>query len=174
MKVLIIDDSPEIVDAVSFCISLRWPQAEVVSAGEGQQGLDLVEKESPDVVILDIGLPDIDGFKVLQTLRGFSEVPVLVLTARDRDVDVARFLQEGADDYVTKPFSHVELLARIQAVMRRASGRLRSSSPPLQAGDLVLDFAAAEVYKGGRPINLTRTELGILEQLVRNAQRVVT
>jgi len=174
MKILVIDDSPEIIDAVSFCIRLRWPQAEVLAAGEGQQGLDIVGEESPDLVILDIGLPDIDGLKVLQSLRSFSDVPVMMLTVRDRDVDIARFLEEGADDYMVKPFSHVELLGRIQAVFRRANGRMRSSSPPLQAGDLLMDFGAAEVYRAGEPINLTRTELNLLEHLVRNAPRVVT
>ncbi|MEE9248453.1 MAG: response regulator transcription factor [Dehalococcoidia bacterium] len=174
MKFLIVDDSPEIIDAVSLCLNLRWPQAEMHSTGQGQRALELVEEEAPDMVILDIGLPDINGLEVLRTLRGFSDVPVVMLTARGQDVEIARFLEEGADDYVVKPFSHIEFMGRIQAIFRRAHSRMRSNPRPLQAGDLLLDFAGAEVYKAGEPINLTRTELAFLEHLVRNANRVVT
>ncbi len=174
MKFLIIEDSQEIVDAVSLCLSMRWPQAELLSSSEGKRGLELVEEEGPDLVILDIGLPDINGLEVLRSLRGFSDVPVVMLTARDQDVEIARFLEEGADDYVVKPFSHVELMGRLQAIFRRAHSRMRSSSQPLQARDLLMDFGAAEVYKAGEPINLTRTELALLEHMVRNATRVVT
>ena len=174
MKFLVIDDSQEIIDAVSLCVSLRWPQAELVSTGEGRRGLELAEEESPDLVILDIGLPDLNGLEVLRALRGFSDVPVVVLTARGQDVEIARFLEEGADDYVVKPFSHVELMGRIQAIFRRAHGRMRSASHALQGGDLLMDFGAAEVYKAGEPVSLTRTELALLEHLVRNANRVVS
>lgn len=174
MKFLVIDDSQEIIDAVSLCIELRWPQAEVFSATEGKKGLEMVEREAPDLVILDIGLPDTSGLEVLRSLRGFSDIPVVMLTARGQDVEIARFLEEGADDYVVKPFSHVELMGRLQAIFRRAHGRMRSSSKPVQAGDLLMDFGAAEVYRAGQPISLTRTELALLEHLVRNATRVVT
>ncbi len=174
MKFLIIEDSQEIVDAVFLCLSLRWPQAELLSASEGMRGLEIVEEQAPDLVILDIGLPDTNGLEVLRTLRGFSDVPVVMLTARGQDVEIARFLEEGADDYVVKPFSHVEFMGRIQAIFRRSHARMRSASRPLQARDLLMDFGAAEVYKAGEPINLTRTELALLEHLVRNATRVVT
>lgn len=174
MKIVVIDDSEEIIDAVSLCLNLRWPQAEVLSSGEGQKGLDLVEQHSPDLVILDIGLPDTIGLEVLRSIRGFSAVPVIMLTARDQDVEIAKYLEEGADDFIVKPFSHVEFMGRVQAVIRRANGRLRSSSKPLQAADLLMDFAAAEVYRAGTPVSLTRTELAILEHMVRNANRVVT
>ncbi len=174
MKFLIIDDSQEIIDAVTLCLNLRWPQAELVSANEGQRGIEMVEEEAPDLVVLDIGLPDMSGLEVLRTLRGFSNVPVVMLTVRDQDVEIARFLEEGADDYVVKPFSHVEFMGRIQAIFRRAQGRMRSAQQPLQAADLLIDFGAAEVFKGREPIALTRTELALLEHLVRNATRVVT
>ncbi len=174
MKFLIIDDSKEIIDAVSLCLNLRWPQAEIISTGEGQAGLELVEEQSPDLVILDIGLPDIGGLEVLRSLRSFSDVPVVMLSARGQDVEIARFLEEGADEFVVKPFSHVELMGRVQAVLRRSQGRARATSQPLQAGDLLLDFGGAEVHKAGEPINLTRTEMAFLEHLVRNANRVVT
>ena len=133
-----------------------------------------MEEDAPDLVILDIGLPDMNGLEVLRSLRGFSDVPVVMLTIQDQDVEIARFLEEGADEYVVKPFSHVEFMGRIQAIFRRAHGRLRSNARPLQAGDLLMDFGAAEVYESGRPVSLTRTELALLERLVRNATRVVT
>jgi len=174
MKFLLIDDSEEIIDAVSLCLSLRWPQAELLSAGEGQKGLEMVEKHQPDLVILDIGLPDMSGLEVLRSLRGFSDVPVVMLTVRGQDVEIARFLEEGADDYVVKPFSHIEFMGRIQAIFRRAQGRMHTSSPTLQAADLLMDFGAAEIYKEDEPISLTRTEMTLLQYLVRNATRVVT
>lgn len=174
MKFLIIDDSPEIVDAVTLCLSMRWPEAQVLSAGEGKRGLELAEKHGPDMVILDIGLPDMNGLEVLRTLRSVSDVPVVMLTIHSQDVEIARFLEAGADEYVVKPFSHVELLGRLQAIFRRAHGRMRSASKPLRAGELLMDFGGAEVYRGGVPISLTRTELALLERLVQNATRVLT
>ncbi|MBI4338855.1 MAG: response regulator transcription factor [Chloroflexi bacterium] len=174
MKFLVVDDNQDIIDAVSLCINLRWPQAEVISTSEGRKAEGLVEEQAPDLVILDIGLPDINGLQVLKGIRAFSDVPVVMLTARDLDVEVARFLEEGADDYVVKPFSHVELLGRLQAIFRRVQGRASSSSRPLQAGDLLIDLEGAEVYRAGEPVSLTRTELNMLAHLVRNAQRVVS
>ena len=122
MKVLVVDDSPEITEVVSLCFQLRWPDTEVVSASDGIQGLKMVETERPDIVILDVGLPGMDGFQVLRELRRLSQVPVIMLTVRGEDIDVARGLEFGADDYVRKPFSHVELMARVQAVLRRVKG----------------------------------------------------
>ncbi|MFQ5875288.1 MAG: response regulator transcription factor [Dehalococcoidia bacterium] len=174
MKFLVIDDSPEIVEAVSLCLGLRWPQAKFLSTSEGKKGLKLVEEEGPDLVILDIGLPDINGLDVLKSLRDVSEVPVVMLTVRNQDVEIARFLEEGADDFVVKPFSHVELMGRVQAIFRRTQGRVHSNSQPLQAGELLMDFGAAEVYREGELVNLTRTEMALLTHLVKNATRVVT
>ena len=98
MRVLVIEDSPEIIDAVSLCLSLRWPEAEVFSSGEGGRGLELIEEKAPDLVILDIGLPDMTGLEVLRTLRGFSDVPVVMLTARSQDIEIARYLEEGCPE----------------------------------------------------------------------------
>src|ERR1041384_3230750 len=119
MKVLVVDDAPEVVDSVRMGFAVQWREVDVISAGTGKEALDLVEHESPDLVLLDVGLPDIDGFKVLEELRFFSDVPVVMLTARDDTIDKVRGLELGADDYVTKPFNHLELLARIKAVLRR-------------------------------------------------------
>ena len=174
MRVLVVEDDRDTVFLVSTCLKLRWPQAEVVEAATGQEGIDLAGAASPDLVILDIGLPDIDGRTVLTRIREYSDVPIVMLTARDRDLDVAASLEAGADDYVSKPFSSVELLARIQAVTRRAQGRMGSVNPPLAAGDLVLDFDAAEVHHAGERVDLTLTEMRILQHMVRNALRVVS
>ena len=174
MKVLVIEDDQDTVQLISTCIKLRRPQTEVIGAGTGAKGLELTEKEGPDLIVLDIGLPDIDGRELLDRIRMFSDVPVIMLTGRDRDADIASALEKGADDYVTKPFSYIEFLARIQAVLRRAHGRTDSVNPPLVAGDLVMDFDAADVHRGGERVHLTLSERKILEYLVRNSRRVVT
>jgi len=119
MQVVIIEDDPEVIEAVSLCLELRWPEIEVVTAQNGVGGVDLVSSEYPDIVVLDIGLPDINGFEVCRQIRLFSDVPIVMLTVCDRELDKVRGLELGADDYITKPFSHVELLARLKAVLRR-------------------------------------------------------
>jgi len=111
MKVVVIDDSPEIIEVVTLCFQLRWGNTAVFPANDGSKGLEIIEKESPELVILDIGLPDMDGFQVLREIRRFSSVPVIMLTVKSEDTDIAKGLELGADDYVTKPFSHIELLA---------------------------------------------------------------
>ena len=163
MKVVAVDDSPEIIEVVSLCFQLRWSGANVLSASTGAKGLELIEAESPDIVILDIGLPDMDGFQVLRELRRFSQVPVIMLTVRGEDTDVARGLELGADDYITKPFSHIELVARVQAVMRRVQGlSVTSEEQPFVSGTLSVDFAGNEVKLDGKPVRLTSTESKLL------------
>jgi DNA-binding response OmpR family regulator len=135
----------------------------------------LVEAESPDIVILDIGLPDMEGFEVLKEIRRFSQVPVIMLTVRAEDTDVARSLEMGADDYITKPFSHIELVARVQAVLRRSQGTTVSSGErPFNSGKLFIDFTGNEVKVDGKSVKLTSTELKLLYLLVRNEGRLVT
>ena len=158
MKVVVIDDSPEIIEVVTLCFQLRWSGATIVSASNGAKGLELIEAESPDVVILDIGLPDMDGFQVLRELRRFSPAPVIMLTVRGEDTDVARGLQLGADDYIVKPFSHIELIARVQAVLRRTRGLAVTEERPFVSGKLSVDFASNEVKVDGKPVKLTSTE----------------
>ncbi len=174
MRFLIIEDSQEIVDAVSLCLNLRWPEAEIASASEGKAGIELCEKLAPDLIILDIGLPDGPGLDVLRALRQISDVPIAMLTAQSEEAAIARYLEEGADEYVVKPFSHIEFVGRMQALIRRSGSRQKPKSRTLHAVDLTMDFEAAEVYRAGQPISLTRTELALLEQLVRTATRVVT
>lgn len=176
MKVVVIDDSPEIVEVVSLCFQLRWGDAGLLSAATGRAGLDLVEAESPDMVILDIGLPDMEGFDVLREIRRFSQVPVIMLTVRGEDTDVARGLEMGADDYITKPFSHIELVARVQAVLRRANGIQLSSfeEKPFISGKLSVDFAGNDIRVEGKQVKLTSTERKLLYLLIRNEGRVMT
>jgi DNA-binding response OmpR family regulator len=176
LKVVVIDDSPEIIEVVSLCFQLRWSDAGLLSAATGSAGLDLVEAESPDMVILDIGLPDMEGFDVLREIRRFSQVPVIMLTVRGEDTDVARGLEMGADDYITKPFSHIELVARVQAVLRRSNGIQINSSgeKPFNSGKLSVDFAANDVRVGGKSVKLTSTERKLLYLLIRNEGRVMT
>ncbi len=174
MKVVVIDDSPEIIEVVSLCFKLRWSNATVVSASQGAEGLELIEAENPDVVILDVGLPDMDGFQVLREIRLFSQVPVIMLTVRGEDADVARGLEIGADDYITKPFSHIELLARVQAVLRRVQGLpVGGEERPFVSSKLSVDFASREATVNGEPAKLTHTEYKLLYYLVKNEGRLL-
>ena len=143
MKILVVDDAPEVVDSVRMGFAVQWREVDVIAAGTGKDALDLVEHESPDLVLLDVGLPDIDGFKVLEEIRFFSDVPIVMLTARDDTIDKVRGLELGADDYVTKPFNHLELLARIKAVLRRLDmPPPKSRAPSSRSGDMEMDFAS--------------------------------
>ena len=175
MKVLVIEDDPGIIEVVSLCFQLRWSGTTVISAANGREGVTLVETESPDVVILDIGLPDIDGYQVLKEIRRFSDVPVIMLTVRGEDTDVAKGLELGADDYITKPFSHIELIARVQAVLRRAQGlAISDEERPFTSGRLSVDFSRNEVTLGGHPVKLTSTERKLLYYLIRNEGRILS
>jgi two-component system, OmpR family, KDP operon response regulator KdpE len=175
VKVLVVDDAPEVVDSVRMGFAVQWREVDVISAGTGKEALDLVEHESPDLVLLDVGLPDIDGFKVLEEIRFFSDVPVVMLTARDDTIDKVRGLELGADDYVTKPFNHLELLARIKAVLRRLDmPPPKSRAPSFRSGDMEMDFASQEVRVKGELLKLTPTEYKLLYHLVRNAGHTLT
>ncbi len=172
MKVLIIEDNHEIVEVISLAFQIRWPEVKLVSTHLGEKGVGLVESEEPDVVILDLGLPDIGGFDVLKEIRAFSDVPVLILTVRGEEADIVKGLEWGADDYMVKPFRQMELLSRIRALTRRASPSDRET--PLVYGELSFDPSTRQLIYGQREINLTRTEGIILHSLLRNAGRVVT
>ncbi len=119
IKVLIIDDDPDVVQVVSFCLERHWPEATVMSAVDGTEGLSLVRSQKPDIVILDIGMPEMNGFEVCRRIRKFSGVPVMVLTVRAANTDVERAFEAGADDYITKPFSNAGLSTRVQAMLQR-------------------------------------------------------
>ena len=174
MKVLVVDDAAEVIEAVTVSFTLQWRETEVIGADSGEAALDLVEQEHPDVVLLDIAMPGMNGFEVLREIRAFSDVPVIMLTAKDDVLDKVKGLELGADDYVTKPFDHLELLARVKALLRRLDmPQPTSRAPSFRSGDLEVDFAAHEVRLRGEPVPLTATEYKVLYHLVRNAGRVL-
>jgi two-component system KDP operon response regulator KdpE len=175
LKVLIIEDDPATIEAVSLAFEFRWPEVKLVSTTKGTEGAELVEKESPDVVVLDLGLPDIDGMEVLKEIRQFSDVPVIILTARTEDRTVVRGLESGADDYVTKPFDSMVLLARVKNVLGRTKmPELRGDRGRIGGRSLVIDLATRQVIVNGNPVALTATEWTLLSELVRNEGRVLS
>jgi two-component system KDP operon response regulator KdpE len=174
MKVLVVDDAAEVIEAVTVSFTLQWRETEVIGADTGEAALDLIEQEHPDIVLLDIAMPGMNGFETLREIRAFSDVPVIMLTARDDVLDKVKGLEFGADDYVTKPFDHLELLARVKAVLRRLDmPQPTSRAPSFRAGGLEVDFAAREVRLRGEPVPLTATEYKLLYHLVRNAGHVL-
>jgi two-component system KDP operon response regulator KdpE len=168
--VMIIEDDPRIREAVARTLDELGHA--VRSASAGMVGLQQVVDEPPDVVILDLGLPDIDGREVLRMLRAVSSVPVIVATARDDESDIVSSLDAGADDYVVKPYSATQLDARIRAVLRRGSAAQPSSA--IEVGGLRVDPAGHEATLDGQPIELTRKEFELLAHLATNAGHVVT
>jgi len=168
MKVVVIDDAPEIAEVVSLCVQLRWSDAKVLSASNGAGGLELVETENPDMVILDIELPDVDGLEVLREIRRFSQVPVVMLTVRGEDVDKVKGLELGADDCIVKPFSHNEFMARVQAVLRRTQRLAAAEERPFVSDKLSVDFSSKEVRVDGKLVKLTSIEYKLLYHLVKN------
>jgi two-component system KDP operon response regulator KdpE len=174
MKILIVDDDPDVVEAITLSFGLQWPDARIVEAKDGRSALAAVSREAPDVVLLDIALPDIDGFEVLRRLRERYDMPVLMITARGEEIDKVRGLELGADDYVTKPFGYLELSARIRAVMRRAQALPPvSGDGQFEAGHIAVNYATHQVTVDGNPVKLTPIEYKLLYQLTRNAGQVL-
>ena len=167
---LVIDDEPQIRKLIR--IVLEAESYRVLESESGRQGLSDVALRRPDVVLLDLGLPDMDGLIVLQRLREWSRVPVLILSVRDGPEDKVKALDAGADDYVTKPFDSTELLARLRAIQRRTSSG--AEDPYFQAGHLAIDFNSHTVTVKGREVKLTATEYALLRVLAQHAGKVVT
>jgi two-component system KDP operon response regulator KdpE len=174
MKILIVDDEPDVIKVITMSFRMQQPAWEVYGAQDGPEALDLVEQEQPDVVLLDIGLPEMSGLEVLQSIRLFSDVPVIMLTVHDDELSKVQGLELGADDYVTKPFSHLELLARVRAVLRRAQSLHLVHEEPFVSGDIHVDLTRREVFVRDQPVALTGTEYRLLYHLIRNAGRVMT
>jgi DNA-binding response OmpR family regulator len=171
-SILVVDDEPRYVRAIQF--NLEAVGYEVLVARDGSSALELATSEEPDLIVLDIRLPDMDGFEVCRLVREFSAVPIIMLTALAEDADKVKGLDLGADDYVTKPFSADELLARIRAVLRRDRSHDRPDSQSVfEAGDLVVDFVQKRVFTRCCEVQLTPTEYRLLCELIREADRVL-
>ena len=170
-KILVVDDEAQIRRALASILATRGYG--LVSASDGAEALNLAIEETPDLVILDLAMPSMGGLEVCRELRTWYTAPILVLSVRGSEADKVAALDMGADDYVTKPFSAGELLARVRALLRRASGQA-ASPPVIIAGDLEIDIAQRRVRRAGQEIELTRIEFDILAYLARNADCVVT
>ncbi len=171
VRVLVVDDEPSIVDVIAT--ALLYQGFGVEAAGSGQEALDQVRRWRPHVMVLDVMLPDMSGFEVAKRLAAErSAVPILFLTARNKTADKVRGLTLGGDDYVTKPFSLEEVIARLRSILRR-SGALRESSSRLRFEDLELDEGTLEVSRGGRWFTLTPTEFRLLRYLMLNPRKVL-
>ncbi|MFE2729384.1 response regulator [Kitasatospora sp. NPDC059327] len=171
-RVLVVDDEPQIVRAL--VINLKARKYEVDAAHDGAGALELAAARHPDVVVLDLGLPDMDGVEVIKGLRGWTRVPIIVLSARHASDEKVEALDAGADDYVTKPFGMDELLARMRAALRRAEPVAGEDDSLVVTDSFTVDLAAKKVNRDGADIRLTPTEWHLLEVLVRNAGRLVS
>jgi two-component system KDP operon response regulator KdpE len=174
MRILIADDDPQILRALK--VTLRARGYEIVTAGDGAEALELAASHRPDLVMLDLGMPKLDGVEVIQGLRGWTQVPILVVSGRSDAADKVDALDAGADDYVTKPFAIDELLARIRALSRRVVNP--GDDPIVEFGEVSVDFTAKQIVKHSatnrEPVRLTPTEWRILDILVHNPGKLVT
>jgi DNA-binding response OmpR family regulator len=171
-KILVVDDEPRVVRLVSEV--LRALGYQVIAAASGKAAIELVALEQPDLVLLDILMPlGPDGYEVCRRIREYSSVPVIMLTAKAQEADILRGFDVGADDYLTKPFSAKELVARVKAVLRRSCRPEEISSSTFTCGGLEIDYARCTVKVGGTPVALTRTEYALLRQLALNPNRVM-
>jgi two-component system, OmpR family, KDP operon response regulator KdpE len=168
-RVLVVDDEPQIRRALS--INLRARGYDVEAAQDGERALELAARKHPDVVVLDLGLPGIDGVDVIRGLRGWTQVPIVVLSVRDAEDDKVAALDAGADDFVTKPFGMDELLARLRAALRRTAPA--EEEAVIDTADFTIDLAAKKVQRDGEEVRLTPTEWHLVEVLVRNHGRLV-
>jgi two-component system KDP operon response regulator KdpE len=173
-RVLIVDDDTQLLRALRINLTARGYT--VLTAADGRTALRAAAERHPDVVVLDLGLPDLDGTDVITELRTFTRAPIIVLSARTDSTDKVQALDRGADDYVTKPFGVEELMARLRAAVRRATATVGAGQAdvPLQAGELTIDLAAKIVCRDDRQVRLTPTEWSILELLARNAGKLVS
>lgn len=171
MKVLLVEDNAEMAEFISIAFNAGWPGSELVTTHQGRQAVELAETALPDVIILDLGLPDISGYDVLKRIRAFSDVPVIIETVRNAESDIVKGLELGADEYIQKPFGQLELLAKIRAVLRRHSPDEDSES--LTIGFMRLDCPLNRFYIKEKIINITHTEQLILHRLLMARGRVV-
>jgi len=171
-KILVVDDDKKTVELIR--LYLEKDGYRVLAAYDGMQALELTRQKRPDLIVLDLMLPEVDGLDVCRILRAESKVPIIMLTARTTEEDKLLGLDLGADDYVTKPFSPRELLARVRAVLRRVDEERSENQPQVRFGDLVVDFVRHEVAVRGEPVHLTPKEFKLLETLIKESGRAFT
>lgn len=174
MKVLLIEDNQQVVKDICFCLQVRYPEVMVISVAEGTKSLKIVETESPDLVMVDCSLPDINTQELITKIREFSEVPMVILCGEGTDMVKAMWLEAGADEYVIKPFSPIELLARVKALLRRTQGTGFKPERSLTIGELNINFTTHEVFLRGKRVKLTPIEYHMLSELVKNNGKVLT
>jgi two-component system KDP operon response regulator KdpE len=175
LKALVIEKNEDIVANLSLCLQVRWPGISIVSADEGDKGVELVESESPDIVIVDLDQSRSDRFAVMRDIRYVSNVPIVALSELGADMDKARGLEQGADEYITKPFSPIEFLARVRALLRRINhAELVTRDSVYAFGELSINFVTREVRIGKDLVRLTPTEYKLLYYLVRNVGKIVS
>ncbi len=172
VSVLVVDDDVRMLRLMRRILELE--SYRVLTAGTGETALDTFYEETPGMVLLDIIMPGMDGYVVCQRIREFSQIPIIMVTAKDNDEEKAAGLDAGADDYITKPFSTKELVARVRAVLRRAQFSNEHPEPVFCSNDLVVDFARHRVMLDNQEVNVTATEYRIISYLAHNAGRVVT
>lgn len=170
-RILVVDDEPRYIKLLRY--NLESTGYEVITASTGTEALLLVALKKLDVIILDLRLPDLDGYEICRRIREFSWVPIIMLTARGEERDKVEGLRLGADDYITKPFSAEELLARVEAVLRRSHLPSMDTQPVIKMGNLTIDLPNSRVEKDGKEVNLTPTEHRLLQCLAINVGRVV-
>jgi DNA-binding response OmpR family regulator len=174
MKLLIADDDSDLLEALTLSFALQLKDSTLLTARSGNETLRTFATHGADIVLLDLNLPDIDGYEVCRRLRERSEVPILLLSARDQELDKVRGFEIGADDYITKPFGQLELLARVKAALRRRQLSPEGSIPEFVNGWLTINYLTHEVSVRGQPVRLSPIEYNMLAQLARNVGRVMT
>ena len=175
MKVLVIEDNQQVVKDISFCLQVRYPDINVLSVDSGERGIDLVEIESPDLLIIDTTLPDISTLEVVKRIREFSDIALIIISKEHDPFERAKELEMGADEYILKPFSPIEFLAKVRALLRRIERNgFRPQRLVTIGNGLSINFATQDVFLSGRRLKLTPTEFHLLAELVRNEGRVIT
>ncbi len=177
VKILLIEDNAEIQESVCLIFELRWPEARIIQAFDGSQGIASLKSGLPDLVMLDLGLPDMDGLKVLKEIRAVSQVPVIIFTVRGEGMDKIRGFELGADDYIVKPFSPKEIIARVNAILQR-SGKIADEIEPVKrvkaAQKVSINYDSGTVSRGDKRFKLTNTETNLLRYMELNYNRVLT
>ncbi len=171
MKVLMVEDDADIIDFMKTALQIGWPEAMLISATQGNKGIEMVEMESPDIILLDLGLPDINGFDVLKNIRSFSDVPIIITTVSGEENFVVKGLALGANDYITKPLRPLEMIARMKALTKRDK---LYDDLSVECGNVHFGISLRELYIGEQMFSLTTTEGQIMCVLMKNAGRLMS